>query len=114
MTSDAILSKNGRNLTKARSSTQVGRGNYHNQSWPNVLERFLREAVPNDVHVEVRNFGVGAQPSFPTFACLRDVVGGGPCPEVLIFGRGDVSRPPLDARRGSSVETWRFETSTSA
>ena len=52
---------------------QVGRGNYHNQSWPNVLERRLRDALPASVAVEVRNFGVGAQPSFPTFACLRDV-----------------------------------------
>ncbi len=64
-------------------SVTAGRGNYHNQSFPFVVERLLKgpmEAL--GIKLSIVNAGIGGVPSFPYGLCLKNFLGEDPLDAV--------------------------------
>jgi hypothetical protein len=57
-------------------SVTVGRGNYHNQSFPFVMERILSNPMKQlGINLKVINGGIGGVPSLPYGLCLKNFFG---------------------------------------
>jgi len=58
-------------------SVTTGRGNYHHQSFPFVVQDLLDEPMKIlNVQLDVRNAAIGGVPSFPYGWCLENFLGG--------------------------------------
>ena len=77
-------------------SVTAGRGNYHAQSYPLVMERQLHTVFQLlGIDLEVRNAAIGGCPSFPYGWCLRQFLGHAPDVVSWDFSMNEAGGDPV-------------------